>query len=71
MLAEKEKVVDNDNAKAFHLKTNSSNKEMIIFKNAYHELQKEPQIKDEIYAKVLKFVGGILSDKTNLKPLGN
>lgn len=42
---------------------------MIEFKNAFHELQKEPN-KNEVHTKVLQFMGQILSDKRSLKPFG-
>lgn len=38
MIAEKEKVVENTGARVFHEKTKSDIKELVEFKNAYHEL---------------------------------
>jgi alpha-beta hydrolase superfamily lysophospholipase len=38
MVAEKEKVVDNDGARIFHENTKSDIKEFVEYKNAYHEL---------------------------------
>lgn len=42
---------------------------MIEFKGAFHELQKEPN-KEDVQAKVLQFVGNLLSDKSKVKPFG-
>lgn len=44
-------------------------KEVIEFKDTYHELQKEPN-KDEVHSKVLEFLIPLLKDRRNLKPFG-
>ena len=71
MLAEKEAIVSNEGSYVFHQKTQSKKKELVVFPNGFHELQKEPHLKAAVHCKVLKFFGGILSDKNNLRILGN
>lgn len=41
MTGEKEKIIDNSGAKVFYSKTPSKIKEIILMKDAYHELHKE------------------------------
>lgn len=50
-------------------KVGSQRKEIVEFKGCYHELHKEPN-KEEINAKVLNFLMGILGDKQRVKPFG-
>ena len=71
MLGDKDAIVDNEGSFLFHSKTQSKKKELVIYPNGYHELQKEPHLKTALHCKVLKFFGSILSDKSNLKVLGN
>jgi len=52
MIAEKEAIVSNSGAKLFHQKSASKDKELVEFKDCFHELHKEPN-KDEILSKVL------------------
>jgi alpha-beta hydrolase superfamily lysophospholipase len=56
MIAEKEFITCNDASKAFFKTSGSEVKQLIEFKDAYHELQKEPN-KEDVYAKVLQFIG--------------
>jgi hypothetical protein len=69
MLAEKEFLVNNPVTRNFISKAGSTTKEVIEFKDTYHELQKEPN-KDEIMAKTLEFLLPLLKDKYALKPFG-
>lgn len=46
--------------------TSSTIKEHVVFKDAYHELQKEP-IKNDVTAKVLSFIARV---EASAKPLG-
>lgn len=69
MLAEKEYLVGNHGAKVFHQLSGSKQKQLIEFKEAYHELQKDPN-KDDVHMKVLAFMGDILKQKDRLKPFG-
>ena len=52
MIAEKDYVVDNKGMKVFHAKSASKDKELYEFKDAFHELHKEP-IRDEVLTKTL------------------
>lgn len=71
MIGEKEKVVDNEGAQVFHSKTPSGVGHLHEFKNAFHELQKEPHIKEELHMRVLDFMSSILTDKSKLKAIGH
>lgn len=69
MLAEKEFLVNNRDSRSAIGKAGSTHKEIVEFKDCYHELQKEPN-KDEIHAKVLQFVLNLLKDRSKVKPFG-
>jgi alpha-beta hydrolase superfamily lysophospholipase len=56
MIAEKEFIVDNQAARLFFNKAGSHIKSIVEFKDAYHELQKEPN-KDQVFTEALKFIG--------------
>ena len=55
LLAEKEMIVENEHSKLFHRLSGSTSKQMIEFKDARHELQKEP-MKEDIWARTLYFI---------------
>jgi len=55
MVAEKEYIVENNATRSLFAKTGSEDKEIVEFKDSFHELQKEPN-KDEVHAKVLEFM---------------
>lgn len=69
MLAENEYLVNNKSNRVGFEKMGSEIKELIEFKGAFHELQKEP-IKDQVHQKVMCFIKCLLADKKNVKPFG-
>eukprot|EP00347_Sterkiella_histriomuscorum_P006574 403352255 len=69
MLAEKEFLVNNRDTRKLVVKLGSTDKEIHEFKDAYHELQKEP-IKDEVHTKVLQFAAKILGNERVVKKFG-
>jgi len=42
----------------------------VEFKNCYHEMQKEPHVKEEMYQRVLQFIGQRLGEKDKCKAFG-
>ncbi|CDW81614.1 alpha beta fold family protein [Stylonychia lemnae] len=69
MLAEKEFLVNNKDARRILSQAGSQQNVIVEYKDCFHELQKEPN-KDEIHAKVLQFAMNLLKDKSKLKPFG-
>lgn len=67
MQAEHEYLVGNKGSKDLVMATSSAVKEHVIFKDAYHELQKEP-MRNEVTAKVLSFIAKV---EASAKPLGH
>ena len=70
MLADHEYLVNNKVNEQIFSKVGSKRKELVVFREALHELQKEPNVKDEVHAKCLQFMASLLKDKRNLKPFG-
>ena len=66
MQAEHEYLVGNEAAKALIMSSSSTHKEYALFKDAYHELQKEP-MKVDVIAKALSFIG---KAEATAKPFG-
>jgi alpha-beta hydrolase superfamily lysophospholipase len=68
ILGEKDMVVDNSAARAWHSKTSSKNKDLKLMPGAYHELSKEPN-NSVMFETILKFAVRQAND--GVKPFGH
>jgi hypothetical protein len=69
MMAEHEQLVCNKTSQKMLDLAGSTIKDKVLYKGAYHELQKEPLIKDQLVAKVVTFTQRVLCTNGS-KPFG-
>lgn len=69
ILAGKDKLVDNTQAREFYSKTATpaDKKQIKLFSNSYHEIHKEGKFKGEMYETIYKYVIKTLGQNKNLK----
>lgn len=69
MMAEHEELVDNATSERLLDMAQSTIKDKVLYRGAYHELQKEVHIKEQLIAKVIAFTQRV-AERNGRKPFG-